>query len=53
MKMPGIKYPAMTIGAAKAPRLPCRTCEKVRAHLPQAIRARLEAVERRMKNGQR
>jgi hypothetical protein len=26
----------------------CATCAKVRAHLPAAIRARLEEVERRM-----
>lgn len=27
----------------------CRTCEKIRAHLPEAIRRRLAVVEARMK----
>jgi len=52
-----MKYPTMTFGAAKAQprsiRKPCGNCEKIRAHLPQAIRIRLEAVEARMKNGKR
>lgn len=38
---------------AKRIRNPCGTCGKIRAHMPEAIRKRLEAVEDRMKNGKR
>lgn len=31
----------------------CGRCAKVRAHLPEAIRARLEAVERRIEQARR
>lgn len=51
MKM-GTTFPTMT-AQAKPIRKPCGNCEKIRSHLPAAIRARLAAVEARMRSGKR
>jgi hypothetical protein len=33
-------------------RRPCKTCGKVRSYMPEAIRKRLEEVEKRMQKAQ-
>lgn len=54
MKVIRTQFPTLNLSTQKAPqRKPCATCENVRAHMPKAIRKRLEAVEARMINGKR